>query len=346
MTRVLFLQPKPYFERLGVDFSRLEFEADFGIISLRQFQKNVSRYDAVVNCIDHSLFCRAICILAEKVGIPSILIMDGVFEWENSISNPYLKKIGVQLLSPVSYSNAMVVDKGLQNYLSKTGVNSSMYSSNESVVKPVSKGDMQASVLITTANNPYFNEAEKERLCDLLERVISELVSMGVSFKFRIYDDYLKSRFSIAGSENITGGAFEDIVTKFSCVISTPSTIVQTSMELGIPVAILDYRDSPVFLNSGWRIHGSIDLKSTLASILEPDEDRMRFQSNCISSRSANKVLGEMVDLRCVSIKVEDDNLLQSPFVFSLEYPIRKLILFVRRHFKKTFQGLLTGLKK
>lgn len=335
--KILFLQPRAYFERLGFDFEALDYEVDFGVVSLTSYKKRLSSYACVFSCIDHSGFSRFLCQYAREKGVPSIIVMDGVFEWSNATKHPFLNKLGVNLLSPFSYSMAMVCDEGLRRYLEKKGVNVSMYYPGNSIK---GRGDDNGYILITTANSPYFDEAEKSCLVAMYLAVINHLRDCGVSYKFRIFDEGLLEALSISHDDNIVDGAFEEALVGARAVISTPSTVVVTSMMYSLPVAIADYRDGPLFINSGWRINGAVNLEDTIKSMLSRDVHRMSYQEDfCSSLKRANdacvdliekKTKGKFSDVKGQGCAVFSGD----RYVISLEYPARCAYLFLRRKSK------------
>ncbi|MFT4671898.1 MAG: hypothetical protein ACI945_001238, partial [Pseudohongiellaceae bacterium] len=314
--RVLFLQPKEYFLRLGFVLND-DFDEDFGFFSLYQTLHKICDYDAVVTCIDHSHSSRYICRYAGSRGIPSILVMDGIFEWSNAVANPFLKANGIKLLSPCVYSEVMTIDAGLNAYINNSGQNSRMYSIGSQAVTS-EECRKKSNFLVSTANKAYFTLEERDSLCLLMKDVVECLKKGSYTYGFRIFDPYIKSYLGIHDDENHVDGTFEVNVDVFDCLITTPSTIAQTAMERSMPVALLDYRDAPIFLNSGWRINGRAPIEITLDSMRGRDDDRMRFQRDQICCESLNSALLDSVGAGYLKADEEIgvDYLLRSRFIF------------------------------
>lgn len=327
--KILFLQPREYFERLGVVFQDLECEYEFGVFSTFSTRKKIEKYSCFVSCIDHSHFSRFYCALAKENDVPSLLMMDGVFEWSNATKNGFLAKRGINLLSPFCYSHALVVDPGLKKNLTSQGVVCAQYlpapEPNFEKVKKVGE------FLITTANSPYFNDDERRCLVKILKDVVSALKSEGYSYSYRIYDEFLIRELGIAPEENITDGDIFSVANKFKAVITTPSTIAPQISTLELPVAILDYRDGPVFVQTGWRINGASNLSAVLDSMIKNEESRMKFQNAQIESVVTpsdfiNKIVGESYFSPAKSKDVARD-LKNDAYVISFEFFVRVLVV-------------------
>lgn len=340
---VLFLQPRQYFERLGVDFDALPFDYEFGMPSFGIITSKYKKYDAAVTCIDHSHYGRLICQKLQYSGIKVILIMDGVFEWANATSNPYLSKLAINLLSPVFYNSVLTVDRALMDILNEGGVEAIQYT--KSIYEP--RLGSEQKFLITTANNPYFDSSEYDSLIDVIKEVSSYFSSNGIAFDYRIFDDRLIEDLAIEDTRNKITGAIEDIGSDYSGVFTTPSSIVIPLMENNVPVCILDYRDVPLFVQSGWRKTLGSDTDKTVRSMLSRDGDRMGYQSSQLASKSANEALKLTVKryFRAFDPDVDYPKLDKDPFVLSFEFIVRDIIVRVKSKSSSLYTAISKFLK-
>lgn len=343
--KLIFLQPKSYFNRLGVDFNKIEYECVFGWSSLKILITDFSKVKAVVSMIDHSHILRALCHRCRVHSLPVIFIMDGVFEWSNATINPYLNDRNIKLLSPVFYDYIICRDAGLVQCLKKDGVLARQYSVFEA------DGDGECSVnnkiLITTANTAYYNEIEYENLIVLLTEVIKTLSENLIPYCFRFFDQRLIDEFVTRSDCNLVDGSFSDALAQVSGLISTPSTIVQEAMELGVPVAILDYRDGPIFLQSGWRITGQTDILSVVMSMLSFDSDRMSFQNTQISRSNLTDQLNSIANENFFRKSSAHDFKLTlgNYFILRMEFKMRLMLEFLKNKFSKIYKAMLRFLK-
>ncbi len=336
--KVLFLQPKRYYERLGVDFSKLDFYMDFGCISTFSFIYKMENYSLVVNAIDHSIFNRRIVSIANENGIETLYIADGIFEWSNATVNPFLCKKGIKLLHPFYYSKAIVMDDLLNGVLKRKGVLSYMYSKR---IEDFERSDREDfCVLLTTANNPYFNDKEKDLFFDIIGGAASLLRERGIKYKWRVFDRELidvvcKDDF------NHTDGRLCDVLKDVDCVITTPSTLISEVASVDIPVAVIDYRDGPLFSQSAWRITSKERVIDVVKSMMARDDARMKMQRDLlIKDRDINEAF-----LDSIKDTYFERNTDSVGSKISLEYLSRCVIEVGKDRFSKLYRFLSSWLK-
>ena len=67
--------------------------------------------------------------------------------------------------------------------------------------------------------------------------------------------------------------------------ISTPSTAMLEAMLLGLPVAALDYTNSPAFVQPAWSITARAQMPVVVAELMRPSAAKMLFQGNDAARR-------------------------------------------------------------
>jgi hypothetical protein len=178
---------------------------------------------------------------------------------------------------------------------------------------------------------------------------------MNIDYIFRIFDEYLINSLGIQSENNYNKGNFDSVLSKVDFVITTPSSITINSMYHDRAVAQLIYRDTPMFVQSGWNINLGSNIKQTINSILSKDENRINFQKwqveQYVNVDSEKKII-EILDSDNIneSGKTEDFinnnlyNLINSKYNFNLEYLIRKIYLKLKK--KKYFKKILDVIDK
>jgi hypothetical protein len=118
-------------------------------------------------------------------------------------------------------------------------------------------------------------------------------------------------------------------------------------MELGVPVAILDYRDGPIFLQSGWRITGQTDILSVVMSMLSFDSDRMSFQNTQISRSNLTDQLNSIANENFFRKSSAHDFKLTlgNYFILRMEFKMRLMLEFLKNKFSKIYKAMLRFLK-
>ncbi len=298
----------------------------------RPGKHSLKRYDLIFSANYVSPVSNFLTIKSIQKGVTTILLADGLFEWENAYSNPEVKKYKLNLYNPIMHDYFYCVGKVEESYFNFLGYNAIQYepkifNMNATQIKPPNNSVF----LITTANTPYFNNYEMDNLIHLIEGVIESLESLNLKYAFRIFDKELIKRLKIQKSRNFCEGGFSEALKEFDFIISTPSSIVVESMYHQRPVAQLIYRDSPHIMQSGWAIFNSNNINKTLQSMIKKDKNRIEFQNFQVTQyksdvniftetrqSSRNKKLKLLLDQHLF-------NMLNSIFNFNFEYFVRNI---------------------
>ena len=186
---------------------------------------------------------------------------------------------------------------------------------------------------MTTANNPTFDDQEREKLKNILRNIV---VNFSSNLVFRIFDKELIDFPEAGGIENIMEGDIRDVIREVDGVICTPSSVLLTSMMYDKPTAQIIYRDCPIFLQTGWLIYDVDQVTKTINSMLEGDVDRMRYQSYVVKT---NYIQTEFQDVlsRCSECELDPDQrmysflrrnivrLIESPLNINVELALRSI---------------------
>lgn len=330
--KVLFIEPKENFERL-IDVSSFvsggeySFGVPFVVVDLVSY---INEFDYVVTCIEHSCLSRNIIDVANELDLHTVLIMDGTFEYKNSIDNPYLKKVGFKLLKSNRFTFVFSPDILMKKYVESLESIFKEYMPKHAFYLREKNMEIceEKKVLLTTANQAYFNEEEFQRLVRLFNSIIKVLTESSICFSFRVFDERLIKELNIKPINNNLDCSFSDCLANHSHVITTPSTIVYTSILADRPTALALYRDVPITQPAGWLFYENKSLGNSVLNFLNSDLDRMNYQRlNTSNVKSPN------LDLVTVRNKEKRLSLNNSFLVFNIEYTAR--CLFQRAIFSK-----------
>jgi hypothetical protein len=328
--KVLFLEPYSYFERLGVVPKNNYF---FGIpFFVADIENYICNFSLVITCIDHSDFSNNAIGLARRNGIKTVLLMDGVFEFSNSINNPYLKKINKKLLLNRMYDSIITPDK-YTNEIFDNISKSYYYMPKHSVVKESYRNPPKRSkkFLITTANTAYFDDSEFNILIRLLKEISRVLDNNKIEYSYRIFDEKILKQLS-ASVINDKESSFDETLQNYHALISTPSTVVCGAILMGMPVCVLSYRDVPLRTASGWVYHEGLNFDKILQSMLDSDKDRMRWQSLLLPNNVVP--LNEIIDLLELEKPIKNKAYYFERFIRLISTKsnsINKLIKFIKK---------------
>ncbi|KAF0859829.1 MAG: hypothetical protein E7B29_15270 [Mixta calida] len=338
--KIIFLESEEFYKDL-IDpffFNSIDMSFDGG-----GFYKDIAHlknYDLVIYTIYSSPLFNKIILNCKKDGIPTMLLMDGICEFSNFTKNKNITKLGFDNYHPVISDYLCVIGRRASNYFNVQGVKTCKYLPprvlKNTYIENFSDEECGMNYfLITTANTAYYDDDEFERLCVVLKKTIDALEQKKENYCFRIFDEKIIKTLCIDESKNFTSGSFEEILNKVSFVITTPSSIMLQAMHSRKPVATLLYRDSPIFIQSGWIIYDGVNLQHVIDSMLLRDKKRMFFQqSELENTREYNSLnfTGETTEKICNQsddfLKFVNQNLvnmLNSKFNFNAEFRFRKV---------------------
>lgn len=343
--RILFSEDESYYRKLGlVDIKDVEFH--FG--GMKYYNKSgewlSERYDYFA-CFMYTLPHNA--ILTEKfrkLDIPSILIIDGIYDLSNSINNPMSNKYGLILYEYLQQDICISVENRIDHFFGEE--KSYFYYLPDHMkceTKKTEVDNMDTKILLTTANSAYFNDDEYGNLLSILDTVISTFLDLGLDFETRIFDKRLltdlEEKFEL---NNIIDCSFDVALSNYTHIVTTPSSLAVSAMKGGRAVALLVYKDQPTFISSGWIFTSQRTLNTGIDSFINMDKARMQYQERCIScyesSNSLSDVLEDLVirDKNSYTGRSNPShdfltnsyyNMLESRFNFNFEYFLRKQYL-------------------
>lgn len=311
MKKILFLESKQYYDNLGVLSKKLynTYEVEFD--GSRFYKKNAEFFSdiyAVVSTIYTSPINNYVIFRAKLLNIRTILLADGISDYSNSYSNPFLSKYKLKLYDPVLHDIFLCVGKHMTEYYSY-GCQAMHYLPKRiDTIVDTLPCPGNGRVLITTANSPYFNKDEFKALVTLLKKTITGIEQNGIEFDLRIFDEAILTNLNGSFINRIEG-SFEDVLADYDIVITTPSSISIAAMTHNRCVAQLVYRDTPYFINTGWTISGVFPIEITIHDMLARNVDRLLFQQKTLLNYiEENKVPADHVFLQALKESIVHTN--------------------------------------
>lgn len=285
--RILFLDEKKTVSRL-IDVVLIDNNNDivvdyFGSRKFLISYKSITNWDVIIDCNYTNSFHNRIISQAQKSGVPSVLIHDGIFEWKNTFENGFK----YNLYSNIPHSLFLYFGTDSQHrYLScLTGTICMPYVPNYLIKESTSiMNNGNFDFLITTANRSYFDDDEFNSLVLLLQSVIDYLETSEYSYALRIFDIKLFDRLQVYSAVNVIDCSF-DLALNYIAkgVVTTKSTLQIEAMQYDIPVCELLYRDSPIFNTSGWVLYQGANYDKSFTSMANPSKERIFHQRAIVS---------------------------------------------------------------
>ena len=337
---ILFLQPARLIADLGIDLQSFGDLPRYGVISLASLPHKLRETRLVVTCIDTNTAVRRILEVAASCKVPRLYLFDGIYDVQNAYQNPAHRCRDLNQMDPLLYSHVACVDRWSLSSMAALGIQTHAWlpSRAEPIEDKNPNQNYHAEFLIATARTPAFDKTERDRLQKLLLLVIASLNRIGAQYRFRTSDPELLASIGASEDDNDINTPFSECISHYQCLITTPSTIATTSMLAEVPTATLDYRDSPLTQQTGWRLHQSMDMDSSLSAMLKPAADRMIFQAREVAHLARRTPVEDFI-LDAAGISERSHSALVSTrrirWPISIDYPLRWTWVHWLRRFRK-----------
>lgn len=263
--------PVVYATNTPIDF---EFPADTGLV-------------VGADCYNEpraSLLSRAM-----ERGIPTLLLADGILEYRNIFEHPqippaaHFQPVRAHKIACLGRSQARVLETwGNAGQVEITG--SPRFDRYATLKRRGRTTGEPFRVLVSTALTPYFTPEQHERvrqsLLDL-KAFFAAHAAVGptpLEVVWRVTKG-LETEIGVDSPVgDLSGRELAEVLQRVDAMISTPSTAMVEAMLLGLPVAVLDYTNSPHYVAPAWRITAKEQIKPTVAELIDPPAPKMRFQ--------------------------------------------------------------------
>lgn len=340
MLKILFSENEEFYRKLGL----IDIEGYQYIFNGMKFYKknyNYLRHYDLFICAFYTLPHNTILTIKfNKLNIKTVLVCDGIVDISNCLNNPMVRKYNFIQFFPI-IQDYFILPYNNENLLFNEYVGTIRYmpdriiSQKEKLPIPSEK-----KILITTANTAYFNENEYSSLINLLKEILNYFNSEKIPYGIRLFDKKILDDIAglIKNIKNDTDKPFEDTLLDYSSIISTPSSIIITSMYHNRSVGQLIYRDTPQLIQSGWLFPNLNILKNSFFDFVNLNKERMAIQEKILNGYLNNNenlngaiskiVLDKKLDERkniVNHINQQQFNMINSVFNFNIEYFFRKI---------------------
>ena len=229
---------------------------------------------------------------AKSLKIPTLNIQDGIHEWRDIWENDYYARGGNYFNRQFIIADKIACLGQLQadwyNAMGMTGQPEvigmpwlEQFIQNTNKWKP---RQGVKNVLVMTANTPAF---DADQYATVLQS-IKDIKEIFESYKninpiWRVRGNLAQDLNLINDDKKFDKETLHKILPEVDCVISTPSTAIIESMIAGVPTALLDYSNSPSYINVAWRMNCKIQIENFLSELLEPPDNKLNFQQMALN---------------------------------------------------------------
>ncbi|MCD2528843.1 hypothetical protein LPL65_12450 [Providencia huaxiensis] len=340
MFKILFSESEEFYRSLGLT-DNPDYQYYFDGMNLYKKKSDYLKDFDLFVCAFYTLPHNAILTIKfNKLNIKTVLVCDGIVDISNVLNNPMVKKYNLIQFFPI-IQDYFIFPYSEEVYLFNEYVRTINYMPDRIISKkenlPIPS---EKKILITTANTAYFNEDEYSNLIILLKEILNYLNNEKISYSIRIFDkSILNDIYSLVKNiKNDVDRTFEDTLLDYSSVISTPSSIIITSMYHNRSVGQLIYRDTPQIMQSGWLFPNINIFKSSFLDFINLNTQRMAIQERILigylnKQETLNSAISKVISDRAETdkkniidyIDQQQFNMINSMFNYNAEYLSRKI---------------------
>jgi SAM-dependent methyltransferase len=225
--------------------------------------------------------------------IPVLILADGILEYRNTWEHPQIENGAI--FQPVLGHKIATIGRSQSRWLESWGntgkceaVGLPRLDRHCGLARRQRPANAPFRVLISTAITPYFTEAHRGHvttsLRDLKAFFDRTPVLNGVKLEliWRLTKG-LDAEIGVASQvSDLSGHEMAVALQQADAVITTPSTTMLEGMFFGVPVAALDYCNTPQYVPTAWRITAREHIDATMAELISPPAPKMLFQETVL----------------------------------------------------------------
>ncbi|GAA5509415.1 hypothetical protein [Novipirellula caenicola] len=238
----------------------------------------------------------------KRRNVATLYAIDGILEWRNAWQNRETEPACPWTMRPVLCHKVACIGASQARTLSTWGNTEKvevvgiprldhlrLEATPADTAPRESRPDQQLRLLVMTAKWPGFTEAQRHQIAQSLIDVkawadtTAAVGNRPIELIWRLTGGMDR----IIGVENsLRDTTGEDLITalqRSDAVITTPSTAQLESMLVGKPTAILDYTNSPLYVDAAWRITCQGQLDHTITQLCDPPAERMHYQHTVLA---------------------------------------------------------------
>lgn len=245
----------------------------------------------IVLCVNDFHYEVSRCLdAARAVGIPTLVIQDGILEWRCQYENPaFGQGGGAPQHQPViadkiacigQQSARQIAAWGNSDKIEVTGMPRLDYLLARDFAPRRRPGRR---ILVMTAKTPGFTPEQVKITLRSLHDLKGHLDSRpDVEVIWRVRPA-LAAELQIENHlRELASQELVQIIEQVDAVITTPSTSILEAMLMERPVAVLDYHNVPRFVPTAWTASAREHISRILAELLDPPGAKLAFQRDCL----------------------------------------------------------------
>jgi hypothetical protein len=226
---------------------------------------------------------------AKELGIPTLTLLDGIPEWRDIWENPRYGYDGGQLNRQLFQADKVACHGKYHAWLfQRWGIGEKAeivgmpwMDKYFHFSKDSARENGKKNLLIMTANTPGFTQGQLEKTENALEELADALKEKSCWNPVWRLRGGLGERLKLQSPQNNSMSLF-DTLRSVDAVITTPSTTQIESMLAHVPTALLDYTNSPHYVEAAWQITHSSHIAAVLNELEKAPRNKVLFQDDIL----------------------------------------------------------------
>ena len=248
-------------------------------IVLEQQYPRLGRGTRVVAVSDVSFLALSVLRQARRIGAATVLLMDGITEYRNTFENP---RVEHDFLRPAPVDVVACAGRVDERHLRGLGNDAIATGLPRLAGITESPRPARRRVLVATARQPAFADAERARLVAALRKLGERLGRAGVEARWR-----LTGGLEIDLGVPIDETPLKESLRSVRAVITTPSTLLVEAMLAGRPAGLLFPFDAPLWPRAAWVLGAETladdrRIDETIESLLDPGDEGLARQERVL----------------------------------------------------------------
>ncbi len=229
-----------------------------------------------------------------RKGCNTLYAIDGILEWRNAWENSVHEPACPWTMRPVLSDKVACIGPSQARVLQSWG------NHGKTEIVGVPRFDLlrparapvlpdRFKILVTTAKCPGFTPEQVATITQSLKDIKQffetnpEIEGKRIELHWRLTSDL----HEVLGVENklrdTTGHDLAECLSQVHSVITTPSTVVLESMIFGLPTCILDYTNSPRYIDAAWAMSARSHIEPMVRQMLLPPPNKQHFQQSLLA---------------------------------------------------------------
>ncbi len=230
---------------------------------------------------------------AVAANVPVLILADGILDYRNTWEHPQIENGAI--FQPVLGHKIATIGRSQSRWLESWGnagkcetVGLPRLDRHSGLARRQRKPNEPFRVLINTAITPYFTEAHREKVTASLRDLksffdkVASINGIALEPVWRLTKGLDAEIGVSSNASEFSGHEMALALQQVDAVITTPSTAILEGMYFGLPVAVLDYCNTPHYVPTAWRITASEHIASVMTEMLSPAEPKLLFQETVL----------------------------------------------------------------